>query len=141
MSEIQRYKLVVGDFDAELLPDDFGSYVEYRDHQANIKELEIDKQNAEYCFWELKKINEKLESQLEQANLSDHDKEDLEIGKQIRRAAAGLPDYFDIKIHVENGFAGVTLIDKKGTCRDFDFEERLSSAISEAIDAAIQEKK
>jgi hypothetical protein len=40
MSEIQRYKLVVGDFDAELLPDDFGSYVEYRDHQANIKELE-----------------------------------------------------------------------------------------------------
>ena len=80
-----------------------------------------------------------LEADLAAAKLSDRDKEDLEIGKQIRRAAACLPDYFDIKIHVENGFAGVTLIDKKGNCRDFDFEEHLSSAISEAIDAAIKE--
>jgi hypothetical protein len=46
MSEIQRYKLVVGDFDAELLPDDFGSYVEYRDHQAKIKELESQLEQA-----------------------------------------------------------------------------------------------
>ena len=81
-----------------------------------------------------------LEAELAEAKLSDRDKEDLEIGKQIRRAAACLPDYFDIKVHVENGFAGVTLIDTVGKIRDFDFDENLSSAISEAIDAAIKEQ-
>jgi len=80
-----------------------------------------------------------LEAGLAEAKLSDRDKEDLEIGKQIRRAAACLPDYFDIKVHVENGFAGVTLIDTVGKIRDFDFDENLSSAISEAIDAAIKD--
>jgi len=40
MSEIHRYKLVVKDFDAELVPCDFGSYVEYREHVAHIKQLE-----------------------------------------------------------------------------------------------------
>ena len=82
-----------------------------------------------------------LEAELAEAKLSDRDKEDLEIGKQIRRAAACLPDYFDIKVHVENGFAGVTLIDTVGKIRDFDFDENLSSAISEAIDAAIKEQQ
>lgn len=108
--------------------------------KERITQLEADKSNAEYCFRELKKINEQLETELAEAKLSDKDKENLEVGRQILRAARALPDYFDIKVHVENGFAGVTLIDTEGKIRDFDFDENLSSAISEAIDAAIKEQ-
>jgi chromosome segregation ATPase len=40
---------------------------------SRIKELEVDKSNAEYCFRELKKINEQLEKELAEA------KKDIEI--------------------------------------------------------------
>lgn len=106
----------------------------------HIENLESTLKDAECEITDLEIRITQLEAELAEAKLSDRDKEDLEIGKQIRRAAACLPDYFDIKVHVENGFAGVTLIDTVGKIRDFDFDENLSSAISEAIDAAIKEQ-
>jgi hypothetical protein len=85
-----------------------------------------------------------LESQLEQSKLSRLDKENLEIGRQLQRAANDLPDLFNIEIDVENGCAGVTLINEDGNRRSFILDEHLSDTISEAIDAAIasiQERK
>jgi len=82
-----------------------------------------------------------LERQLEEAKPSKFDKEDLEIGRKIRWAAEKLPELFNIEIHVEKGYAGVTLVNKKGRETDFDFDEHLSDAISEALDAAIKEAK
>jgi hypothetical protein len=78
-----------------------------------------------------------LESQLAASKLSRLDKENLEIGRQLQRAANDLPDLFNIEIDVENGCAGVTLINEDGNRRSFILDEHLSDTISEAIDAAI----
>ena len=61
MSDIQRY-----DYDKAwgMGKHELGDYVQYDDHAAIVAQLEADKSNAEYCFRELKKINEKLEADL-----------------------------------------------------------------------------
>lgn len=81
-----------------------------------------------------------LEAELAAAKLSRLDKENLEIGRQLQRAANDLPDLFNIEIDVENGCAGVTLINEDGNRRSFILDEHLSDTISEAIDAAIKEQ-
>lgn len=81
-----------------------------------------------------------LETELAAAKLSRLDKENLEIGRQLQRAANDLPDLFNIEIDVENGWAGVTLINEDGNRRSFILDEHLSDTISEAIDAAIKEQ-
>lgn len=81
-----------------------------------------------------------LETELAAVKLSKLDKENLEIGRQLQRAANDLPDLFNIEIDVENGCAGVTLINEDGNRRSFILDEHLSDTISEAIDAAIKEQ-
>ena len=81
-----------------------------------------------------------LEADLAAAKLSRLDKENLEIGRQLQRAANDLPDLFNIEIDVENGSVGVTLINEDGNRRSFILDEHLSDTISEAIDAAIKDQ-
>jgi len=55
MSDIRIYELCA---DSDLVTE----FVKYDDHAAIVAQLETDKENAEYCFRELKKINEQLEA-------------------------------------------------------------------------------
>lgn len=49
MSEIQRYSLEIAsvyDTHVDMIKDDFGAYVEYRDHASRIKQLEQELESA-----------------------------------------------------------------------------------------------
>lgn len=65
MSEIKRFHRTWDSTTMEEFPD--GDFVKHSDHAAIVAQLEADKSNAEYCFRELKKINEKLEADLAEA--------------------------------------------------------------------------
>jgi hypothetical protein len=56
MSEIQRYSLAIAavyDTDVDMVKDDFGAYVEYRDHASRIKHLEQELAEAKKLVEEL----------------------------------------------------------------------------------------
>lgn len=64
-------------------------------------------------------------------------RECLRIGEEVQRAAADLPDGYEIEIHVEKGYGGVKLIDPDYKEHSFDDTvDGLSHCITQAIEFA-----
>lgn len=85
---------------------------------------------------------EELEKDAARLTLSRLDKECLRIGQQIQRAAAELPDCYEIEIELERGSGSVYLSNPDYSKVAFnDHVDGFSESIGQAIDAALSATK
>ena len=81
---------------------------------------------------------EALQEEAEKAKLSRIDRECLQVGKEIQRAAGELPEFYELKVYVERGYGCVYLRNPDGDHKTFDDTvDGLSHCIAKATDAAI----